>query len=127
MFNIPLEGVWLDLPYMHDSRDFTLNETAFPDMIQLQQTLASNNIRLSVILEASLPSIDASYKYFAQAVQDDLLIKSSVNPEVQEGAVTQNGFGNTSTVFLDFFNDGAKWLWAQGLNELHQKVPFDGL
>lgn len=27
--NIPLEGVWLDIPYMSDFEDFTVDQTAF--------------------------------------------------------------------------------------------------
>lgn len=125
-YDIPLEGVWLDVPYMEDFRDFTVNETAFPKMIDFKQTLASNNQRLSIILEAGISSSDASYKYFGQAVQENLLIMSSINPDKQEGAVTLEGLGN-KTVYLDFFNDGAKQLLAQGLNDLYEKLPFDGL
>lgn len=31
------------------------------------------------------------------------------------------------TVFLDFFNEDAKEIWARGLKDLHEQVPFDGL
>jgi alpha-glucosidase len=30
--NIPLETVWLDIPYLDDYADFTVNYTAFPDI-----------------------------------------------------------------------------------------------
>jgi alpha-glucosidase (family GH31 glycosyl hydrolase) len=30
-------------------------------------------------------------------------------------------------VFLDFFNDKTSDIWAQGLMDLYEQVPFDGI
>lgn len=30
--NIPLETIWLDIPYLNGYADFTINNTAFPDI-----------------------------------------------------------------------------------------------
>lgn len=31
------------------------------------------------------------------------------------------------TVFLDFWAEDAKKIWAEGLKDLYDKVPYDGL
>lgn len=36
---IPLEGVWLDIPYMDNLADFTVNATAFPTLKAYTETL----------------------------------------------------------------------------------------
>jgi alpha-glucosidase len=41
--NIPLDVMWLDIPYMDGYADFTVNKTAFPDIKGLTTTLHNNN------------------------------------------------------------------------------------
>ena len=36
---IPLEGVWLDNPYMENFTDFSVNETAFPGLAEYTKEL----------------------------------------------------------------------------------------
>jgi len=36
---IPLEGVWLDIPYMENFTDFSVNETAFPGLAEYTNEL----------------------------------------------------------------------------------------
>jgi len=37
--NIPLEGVWLDIPYMDKYADFSVDTTAFPSIMNYTQTI----------------------------------------------------------------------------------------
>ena len=46
--SIPLESVWLDLPYMSNDEDFKVNTTAFPNLKSLSANLKDTNQRLSV-------------------------------------------------------------------------------
>ena len=124
---IPLEGIWLDIEYMNGYADFTVNTTAFPSLNTTFTTaLKAANQKLIPIVDVGLSSEDATNTYYSQAVQNNLLIASSVNPEDQGGFLTQHVWAN-HTVFLDFFNEGTKEIWAAGLNELYKLVPFDGL
>ena len=40
-----------------------------------------------------------------------------MNPELEEGKLTQHGETN-KTVFLDFFHSGTKDLWSKALKDL---------
>jgi alpha-glucosidase (family GH31 glycosyl hydrolase) len=51
---------------------------------------------------------------------------STHNPLEQGGKLTQHVWAN-HTVFLDFFDEGAKDVWAAGINALYNLFPFDGL
>jgi alpha-glucosidase (family GH31 glycosyl hydrolase) len=37
--NIPLEGIWLDIPYMDGYSDFTVNQTAFGGLKEWTQEI----------------------------------------------------------------------------------------
>lgn len=39
---IPLEGIWLDIPYLDGYADFSVNKTAFPDLKTLTDTAHQN-------------------------------------------------------------------------------------
>jgi hypothetical protein len=70
--------------------------------------------------------IDSS-NYYLDAQEKNVLIKSSINPEGEfEGALTAKVWPD-HTVFLDFWADDAKKIWADGLKDLYDKVPYDGL
>ena len=124
--NIPLEGIWLDIPYMDGYADFSVNTTAFPTLKQMTDTIHANNQRMIVILDAGISGMDAQNKYFSQAAQANVLLKSAINPDVDNGFLTNHVWPN-KTVFLDFFAGAARDIWAQGINDLWAKVPFDGL
>jgi alpha-glucosidase len=63
--DMPLEGVWIDIPEMDNFQDFTINKTAFPDLPGFTATLHSAGQKLVVIVDAGLSADDLSNKYFA--------------------------------------------------------------
>jgi alpha-glucosidase len=111
---MPLEGVWLDINYMEDHADFSVNKTAFPDLKTLTDTIHMNNQRMIPIIDAGLSSMDNTNKYYAQAASKGALIKSTINADKQGGFLTQHVWQN-HTVFLDFFSEDAKDIWAMGM------------
>jgi alpha-glucosidase (family GH31 glycosyl hydrolase) len=124
--NFPLEGVWLDIDFMDGYADFSVNTTAFPTVKALADTLHANGQRMVVIVDAGISGDDVSNPYFAAAAENDVLLRSSINPDQQSGILTQHVWPN-HTVFLDFLAPGARDIWAQGLKDLHDQVPYDGL
>lgn len=52
--DIPLEVVWLDIPYMKNFTDFTVDEYYFPDLLGLSESLHSKRMRLVSILDAAI-------------------------------------------------------------------------
>ena len=51
---------------------------------------------------------------------------STQNPDEEDGRLTQHVWPN-KTVFLDFFANGTKDVWGQGLRDLYDLIPYDGL
>lgn len=125
---IPLEGVWLDIPYMDGFADFSVNETAFPGLAEYTNELKKQNKRMIVIVDAGISADDPDNKYFTDALSKNALIRSSIDvSEETFGGVLVSHVWPNKTVFLDFFSDDAADIWNQGLKDLYEKVPYDGL
>lgn len=124
--SIPLEGVWLDIPYMQNYEDFSVNTKTFGGLKDFTEKIQGNGQRMIVIVDAGIAANDSS-NYYLDAQEKNVLIKSSINPEGEfEGALTAKVWPD-HTVFLDFWADDAKKIWADGLKDLYDKVPYDGL
>lgn len=98
---IPLEGIWLDINYMDEFADFSVNTTAFPDLKNLTDTIHQNGQRMIPIIDAGISAEDPTSPYYAPALANDLLIMSTINPDLEHGVLTQHVWPN-HTVFLDF-------------------------
>lgn len=118
----PLEGLFLDVPYLSEGADFTVNTTTFPNLKVWSQNLHKNNQKLSVVLDGSLSSDNFENYYYSQASLQKVLLKSAINP----GWLT-NTVWSKKSVFLDFMNDQAALIWMHGINSLFDEVEFDGL
>jgi alpha-glucosidase len=86
--SFPLEGIWLDIPYMEKFADFSVNETAFHDMVDFVNTAHYEEIFLMVGLEAGTTSMDEENEFYSKAIDEDFLIKSSINKNKEMGALT---------------------------------------
>ena len=125
---IPLEGVWLDIPYMDGFADFSVNETAFPGLAEYTNELKKQNKRMIVIVDAGISADDPNNTYFRDALTKNALIRSSIDvSEDTFGGVLVSHVWPNKTVFLDFFSDDAADIWNRGLKKLYEKVPYDGL
>ena len=51
---IPLENVWLDIPYMLNFTDFTVDEEKFPDLLGLSEDLHNKRRQLVAIIDAAI-------------------------------------------------------------------------
>lgn len=123
---IPLEVLWFGADLMDDYQAFSVNETAFPDMTNFTNALHIANMRAVVQAPTGMNSEDATNPYFAEAVQNNLLLQSSINQGEQDGYLTQHVYSN-HTVFPDFMAEGTSALWEKGLKALHDKTLFDGV
>jgi alpha-glucosidase (family GH31 glycosyl hydrolase) len=123
--SIPLETIWLDIPYLNAYADFTVNTTAFPDIKNYIDMLHSYNKRLVCIVDGGISADDRQNKYYQQGNSTNAFIKSAIN-DTFDGNLVQKVWPN-HTVFLDWFSPNASVLWFQGLKDLYDQLPFDGL
>jgi alpha-glucosidase len=122
----PLEGVWLDIDYTNNYDIFTVNTTAFPTIKALTTQLQADGKKVIPIVDAGLNSHDDQNKYYTAAFDKNLLLKSTANADTENGILTTKIFSN-ETVFLDFFDDRSKDVWGEGLRDLHDLIPYDGI
>mmetsp|Transcript_28241 Transcript_28241/g.42750 ORF Transcript_28241/g.42750 Transcript_28241/m.42750 type:complete len:248 (-) Transcript_28241:4298-5041(-) len=79
--SMPLEGIWLDIPYMDNFQDFTVDSKNFGGLADWADEIHKSNQKLVVIVDPGLASSDPSGKYWRRAKDNDALIKSSINVE----------------------------------------------
>jgi alpha-glucosidase (family GH31 glycosyl hydrolase) len=123
---IPLEGIWLDIPYLDGYADFSVNKTAFPDIKGLTDTCHQNNQRVIPIIDAGISADDLNNKYILQANQDGLLVMSGNHSEGQNDFIINHVWPN-KTAFLDFFNPKSKDVWGTGFKDLYALFQYDGI
>lgn len=117
----PLDTIYLDIPYMDNYQDFTVDEKNFPNLKTLADNLHKNNQRLVLILDAGISAEDVSdkNKYYTQGNKDNVFIKS--------GQYKSEKYNNNlilkvwpqQAVFVDWFNPKCKDLWNLGLTDLY--------
>ena len=55
---IPLEHVWLDVPYMKENADFSVDTDNFPNLPDFSDSLKEKNMKLVVVLDPGLSAVD---------------------------------------------------------------------
>lgn len=72
--DIPLDTVYLDIDYMDNFKDFTINEEAFPDFKEYVATLKEKGIRLIPIIDAGVKCEDG-YDVYDEGVKNNHFCK----------------------------------------------------
>ena len=98
---IPLDMVYLDIDYMDEFRDFTINSESFPEFGAFVQEMKDENIHLIPIIDAGV-KVDDGYDIYEEGVR--------------EGHFTSDKDGNPfvaavwpgRSVFPDFINSSAR-------------------
>jgi alpha-glucosidase len=126
---MPLETVYLDIPYMNNYADFTVNETAFPKLYELADRLHNNSQKLVLIVDAAISAEDASANntYFTMGQKDNIFIKSSMYKSDKYNNTLLAKVWPEVAVFVDWWNPKCMNMWSTGLKDLYDKVQYDGL
>lgn len=107
--------------------DFTVDKKNFPDIQGLAKKLHDNNQKLVLIIDAALSAEDTTNKYYTMGNSDKAFIKSSRYNSTQYGDNLISKVWPEKAVFIDWFNEKCINVWSQGLNDLYNKVAYDGL
>ena len=62
-YNLPLEAVCLDIDYMEDYKDFSVDKKKFPDLKAFSQELKNDGVRLVPIIDAGVKLLDGYEVY----------------------------------------------------------------
>lgn len=104
--SIPFEGIWLSPDYMKDHQQFSVDSVNFPNLNDWVSSIHANGQKVVPVVAGGLSSVDATDKYYSAALQDNALIRSTENPSVEGGALTNSQWTN-KTVYPDFFSSKA--------------------
>ncbi|KAG0253564.1 hypothetical protein BG011_006309 [Mortierella polycephala] len=115
---LPLDGLWLDIDYMDQYRDFTYDETRYPQarMKNLASNLATNNQSMILIIDPGIPVVPG-YEPYDSGMSEDVFIKTLTGKPV-EGRVWPG-----QTYFPDFFNTNQTWAyWERQLRKTRDDI-----
>jgi alpha-glucosidase (family GH31 glycosyl hydrolase) len=104
--NLPLDGVWIDIDYMDKFKDFTYDETRFPQVRirQLASDLAAHNQSMVLIIDPGIPILPG-YEPYDSGMREDIFIKTLTGKPI-EGRVWPG-----QTYFPDFMNTNETWAY----------------
>ncbi len=71
---IPLDMVYLDIDYMEDYKDFTVNEKAYPDFKNFVDKMKKDHIHLVPIIDAGV-KIEDGYEVYEEGVKGNYFCK----------------------------------------------------
>ena len=72
--HIPIDMVYMDIDYMQDFKDFTLNEEHFPDFPAFVREMKQRNIRLIPIIDAGV-KVEPGYPVYEEGVKNGYFCK----------------------------------------------------
>lgn len=67
--HIPLDMIYMDIDYMQDFKDFTVNEENFPDFGAFVQEMKDQDIRLIPIIDAGV-KVEEGYEVYEEGVKN---------------------------------------------------------
>lgn len=67
--DLPLEGIYLDLDYMEDFKDFTVSEDRFPDFGNFVRAWKDRGVRFIPIIDAGV-KVEEGYTVYEEGVRD---------------------------------------------------------
>ena len=120
---IPLDTQWMDIDYMDELKDFTVDPTHFPqdEMKDLVDHMHLNNQHFGMIIDPCIKTLEGYPAY-----DDGMDLGIFVNGLDQKPYLAQVWPG--PCYFPDFLHPNAGGWWADQFSSFHSNVlPFDGI
>lgn len=140
--NIPLDAVYMDIDYMDSYKDFTVNDSTFPDLPAFVREMSSMDIHLVPIIDAGV-KIEKDYDVYEEGVANDYFCKTEdgenftaavwpglthfpdfLNPEVREWFGAKYRFLTDQGIdgFWNDMNEPALFHTPEGIMETYEKA-----
>ena len=119
-YDIPLDGIWTDLDFLSNNKNFELSFThaLTPVFIKILQTKKKKFVPL---LDYALP-IDDNYKYYSLGKHSKSFLRSNYTKKDLVSYVWPG-----LSVFPDLFIKEGQNVWLEGLYDFYLLTNFDGL
>ena len=103
----PLDSICMDIDYMEDYKDFTVDKKKFPNFKDFCQELKKDGVRLVPIIDAGVK------KQKGYSVYEEMLAKKLACVQ-KDGSAFEAGVWPGDSVFADFLNPAARdWFGMQ--------------
>ena len=104
---IPLDSICMDIDYMQDYKDFTVDAKKFPDFKKFAARLKRDGVRLVPIIDAGIKK-QKGYKVYEEMLAKKLACAT------KDGSAFVAGVWPGDSVFADFLNPAARrWFGLQ--------------
>lgn len=105
--DLPLDAIYMDIDYMKDYKDFTINQENFPDFPAFVEKMKAQGIRLVPIIDAGV-KIEDGYETYEEGVEKGYFCKR------EDGSDFVAGVWPGRCHFPDFLNKDARdWFGNQ--------------
>ena len=92
---IPLEAIWLDIPYMDKYADFSVDSQTFPTIKDyVENVLHKYDQKIVVILDGGISADDLSNKYYQMAQELNVTIQSTIHPDLYNRSIVMKVWPN---------------------------------
>jgi alpha-glucosidase len=118
-FEIPCDGLWLDIDYMDSYKVFTVVEDGFKSHRKRIQALQENGRKIVPIIDPGVKYCE-SYSTFIDGRAQDIFCKTA------DGNIYSGFVWPGRTAFPDYSQDRARSWWTQQLENYTNDYQFDG-
>lgn len=98
---IPLDSIYMDIDYMENYKDFTINDKRFPDLKKLASDMKKRHIHLVPIIDAGV-KIEEGYDVYEEGVKNGYFCKN------EDGSDFVGAVWPGKVHFPDFMNPKAR-------------------
>jgi alpha-glucosidase len=99
--HIPMDMIYMDIDYMQDYKDFTLNKKNFQDFPEFVQKMKEQNLRLVPIIDAGV-KVEKGYEVYEEGVKNGYFCKR------EDGSDFVAAVWPGDTHFPDMLNEDAR-------------------
>lgn len=127
--HIPLDMIYMDIDYMQDYKDFTVNEENFPDFPEFVQEMKDGGVRLIPIIDAGV-KMEKGYSVYEEGVEKGYFCKREDGSDF--AAAVWPGYTHFPDVLnkeaREWFGSHYKFLIDQGIegfwNDMNEPAIF---
>jgi alpha-glucosidase (family GH31 glycosyl hydrolase) len=126
-YNIPLDGQWGDIDYMHNYRNFKVDLLHFGDLRNYINDLynTSSRVKFIPIVDPAIAArpLTTNYTTYIRGIKEDVFLKSAQDGKTLIGRQWPN-----QAAYPDWLHPETKMWWHTELSEFRDtEVYFDGL
>lgn len=130
-YDLPLDYINLDIHYMDGYRDYTVDNSRFPDLKRLSNKLKENNVELVIINDAAI-KVDPDFYIYKYLINNNLVCNYLGKPYVNVVWPGDSVFPNyiDDNVKLYFNEVAEKFMLENGIsglwNDMNEPASFKG-